>query len=315
MAPDRTAVAAVVAALLASLGQPVVARNQDQVMTTASFQSTVDLVTLDVHVMDRSGRQTAPLAPGDFVVLDNGAPQRISIFWPVDTMPLSVILLIDRSASMAGPKLERAVSAAAQFADTLDRDDHLEVIAFDLRAEWVHPFASDPSTVRAALATLRPGGTTSLFEALSVAVNDIARARRTRPREFRDVIVLLSDGEDTSSVVAFEDVLDLVRRSGVLVYAVALRSDGKDGWLGPTWPLMQLARDTGGRALGVPTLDALPALYREIASEIRHLYRIGYVPGHSRSDGAWRSVTVRVLNTDMQARTRAGYYAPRHNAR
>ena len=127
--------------------------------------------------------------------------------------------------------------------------------------------------------------------------------------ETREVIIVLSDGEDTASVVGFDEALPVLRRSGALVYALSLRADAKGVWLGATWPLLELARDTGGRTLSVPILDKLPALYEEIAAEVRHLYRIGYVSNDERRDGQWRQVAVRVLTRDARVRTRAGYYA------
>jgi hypothetical protein len=92
---------------------------------------------------------------------------------------------------------------------------------------------------------------------------------------------------------------------------VSLQVTDRGEWLGATWPMMQLARDTGARAMGVPRLDALPELYREINAEVRHLYRLAYVSNNSRRDGQWRTIFVQVPTRDARVRTRSGYYAPR----
>ena len=118
------------------------------------FQAGVDLVSLDVCARDAAGRFLTDLTADDFLVLENGKPQRISFVMPSGAVPLTAILLIDRSASMYGPKMGRAVEAAAQFARRLGPDDRLEIIAFNHRAERVHAFGDDPARAPAALASM-----------------------------------------------------------------------------------------------------------------------------------------------------------------
>ncbi len=284
------------------------------------FASGVDLVSLDVCVRDSTGRLLTGLTPDDFLVLENGTPQRISFVMPSGAVPLAAMLLIDVSGSMYGPKLERAIEAARQFAELLGPEDRLEIIAFNQRAERLHAFSDDRAHVPSALSssigtTLSSSrgttGSTALYDALLVGANELLRARGGTLPDTREVVIVLSDGEDTSSRMGFDEVLPALRRSGALMYSVSLRADDRGGWLGASWPLLQLARDTGARALGVPDLDALPALYAEIDAEVRHLYRIGYVSSDERRDGQWRDVSVRVLSRDAQVRTRAGYYPSR----
>jgi Ca-activated chloride channel family protein len=274
------------------------------------FKGGVDLVSLDVCVRDASGRFLTDLTSEDFLVLENGSPQRISFVMPSGTLPLRAVLLIDRSGSMHGPKLERAVEAAGLFARRLGPRDQLGIIAFNQQAARVHAFHTDPARVAAALASVTAMGSTSLYDALLVAANDITRARAGAPPKTREAVIVLSDGEDTASLVGFEEVLPVLRRSGALVYTVSLRESAKGEWLGASWPLLALARDTGARALGLPSLDALPALYAEIDAEVRHLYRIGFVSSDERHNGQWRNVAVRVLSRDARVQTRTGYYAP-----
>jgi Ca-activated chloride channel family protein len=273
-------------------------------------------VSLDLCVRDATGRFLADLTANDFLVLENGRPQRISFVMPSGAAPLTVILLIDRSASMSGPKLKRALEAAALFARSLGPDDRLEIITFNHRAERLHAFGDDPARVPAALASITATGSTSLYDALLVAANEMARARRGVLPETREAVIVLSDGEDTASRVGFEEVLPALRRSGALVYTLSLR-EGEDGErLGASWPLLALARDTGALALGVPRLDVLPALYAEIGAEVRHLYRIGYTSNDERRDGRWRTVSVRITTSaDARVRTRSGYYASRQPVR
>lgn len=302
-----------------SNGAPVVPGASQRRPSLPQFKSGVDLVPLDVCVRDANGQFVPNLSVEDFLVLENGKPQQVSFLVPSSAVPLNAVLLIDMSHSMYGPKLNRALQAARQFSTWLDSGDRLEIITFNHRAMRLHGFDDDPtqvpgtltSAMGAALASIGSTGSTALYDALLVATNDLVRARGGIVPETRDVIIVLSDGEDTSSRVGFEEVLPVVRRSGVLVYSVSLRASERGEWLGASWPMLQLARDTGARALGVPRLEALSELYREIDAELRHLYRLAYVSNDSRRDGQWRRIAVRVAARDARVTTRAGYYAPR----
>ena len=237
--------------------------------STPRFTTGIDLVSLDLCVRDASGRFVPDLSADDFVILENGKPQRVSFLVPSAAVPLTAVLLIDVSRSMYGPKLKRALEATRQFAELLGPNDRLDMIAFNHRATRIHAFSDDPAHVPTALSasigaifssTEVATGTTALYDALLVAANEVTRARNGALSETREVVVVLSDGEDTSSRVGFEEVLPVLRRSGALVYSVSLQANERGEWLGATWPMLALARDTGARAQGVPTLEALPDL-------------------------------------------------------
>jgi VWFA-related protein len=221
------------------------------------------------------------------------------------------VLLLDRSASMYGEKLDRARTAALEFARLLGPDDHLEIIAFNQRATVVQTQGGHASSWPLALTQFSASGSTALYDAMAVAAHQLSRARRNAEGYTRDLVIILSDGEDTASVVGFDEVLPLLRRSGALVYGLSLRADRAGETLGATWPLQQLARDTGAVAMGVPELDSLPRLYTQINEEVRQLYRLGYVSSDKRADGQWRELSVRVDVPEAKVRTRSGYYAAR----
>ena len=288
------------------------------------FKSGVDLVSLDVCVRDASGRFVPDLSLDDFLVLEDGKPQQVAFLLPSKAVPLTAVLLIDVSQSMWGAKLQRAREATSGFARLLDADDRVELIAFNHRATRIHAFDDEAAHVSEALsssidAILKSHESstlsTALYDALLVGANELGRRRGSLLPETREVIVALSDGEDNSSLVGFDEVLPVLRRSGALVYSVSLRANDRGDWLGATWPMSALARDTGARALGVPRLEALPDLYRDINAEVRHLYRLAYVSNDGRRDGRWRTISVRVPSRDVRVRTRAGYYAPRARPR
>lgn len=274
------------------------------------FKSGVDLVALDVCVKDRDGRFVESLMPEDFVVLEDDALQQVALFVPDGQVPLAVAVLVDRSSSMTGERLTRAKAAAAAFIRALRPDDLVEVLAFNERVHRAVALGRDHDAAESAVSALTADGSTGLFEAIAVALGDLTRARLPVD-EYRRTIVVLSDGEDTSSRLAFEDVLEDARKSGAIIYAVSLRTDMKDRWLAAPYHLSQLAYDTGGRPIAVRNLESLTSIYEEIAAELRHLYRLGYVPAQAVRDGRWHAISVRVRRPDARIRTRTGYYAPR----
>jgi Ca-activated chloride channel family protein len=277
----------------------------------AQFRSGVDLVSLDVCVRNRDGRLTAGLQPEDFLILDNDVSQQIVLFSAEGRTRLSVALLVDSSHSMAGPRLERAKAAAAEFIGTLRSDDLVEVISFNERANLRYQSGTNQQQAKLSLNEISAAGMTGLYEAALVALRRLEHTQRSRTVEYRNVIVLLTDGEDTSSRLHFDDVLEDMRRSGVLVYTISLRTDKRDRVVAPSWQLAQLANDTGGRAVAVRDLASLPQTYREIGAELLDLYRLAYVPSALVRDGSWRKVSIRVPGKDLVIRTRSGYYAPR----
>ena len=275
------------------------------------FKSSVALVPLDVCVRNRDGRPTTGLKPEDFLILENNVPQQIVLFSAEGRVPLAVALLVDNSSSMAGLRLERARVAAAEFIGILRSGDLVEVISFNERPNLRYPLGTDHEQAKRSLNEISAAGMARLYEAALVALRRLERAQRSRTVGYRNVMVLLSDGEDTASRLPFDDVLEDVRRSGVLVYTISLRTDEHDRVVAPRWQMAHLANDTGGRAVAVRALSGLTQIYQDIGVELLHLYRLGYVPSAPARDGSWRSVSVRVPTRNVVIQTRSGYYAPR----
>jgi Ca-activated chloride channel family protein len=130
----------------------------------------------------------------------------------------------------------------------------------------------------------------------------------------RQAIVLLSDGEDMTSIVEYADVLDLAKRSEIVVYPIAIvdkDAQKTDGWNEADFVLKSLARETGGRMFPVTDAKQLPAVYGQIADELANQYTLAYVSKNTKRDGAWRRITVQVTKSAMTARTKAGYFGPK----
>jgi len=277
------------------------------VLTQSQFTTSVDLVAMDVCATDRSGRP-AHIDPDALMVFDNGTRQQIALFSPGDRLPLAVTLLIDGSRSMNHGLLDQATAAATALIDQLPDDSLVEVMSFNDRAAVLYPMGADRHAAALTLSDLAPTGGTSLYEAVLVAIRRQQHAQRTRRGTYREVIVVLTDGEDTWRRVDFEVLLDDARRSSVLVYPVVLPPhDAPEG--GTPWQMMQLALDTGGKAVAARHASDLTSIYQQIAADIRNLYRVGYVPSPLVRDGAWHQVQVRATDDDVVVRTRSGYYA------
>jgi VWFA-related protein len=305
----RRATQAVVVAVLL-VGCPWPARAQTAASAPSSpprFSSRVDLVPLEICVKNRDGQPTPGLQPSDFMILEDDVLQRIAFFFPDQHVRLAVTLLVDASQSMKGERLERARTAAAGFIDVLRDGDLIEVMSFNERAALRYPLGPHRREAAAALDAIQAGGRTGLHEAVLAALGRFTRAGLSAD-DYRQVLVLLSDGEDTSSLPTFEDVLDEARRGHVMVYTVTLPGE-KGTATGPGWQMTRLARDTGGRTVAARSLHELVPLYQEIGTELIHLYRVGYVPATSRRAAGWRSIKVSVPGKDVIVRTRSGYYA------
>lgn len=295
----------------AQLADPVTAVEKTAVVHQPQFKGGIDLVALDVCVKNRNGNPTQGLKPEDFLILENEVPQRIALFSTAGRVPLAVALLVDNSRSMFGEPLERAKVAGARFIDILRPDDLVEVLSFNERANLRYQLGADRDRAKASLNDILAAGATRLYETVLVAARDLERAQRKRTTEYRSVIIVLSDGEDTHSRLTFDDVLEEVRRSGVLVYTISLRTKHRDETDAPRWQMNLLAYDTGGRAVAIQDLKGLTKTYEDIHTELINLYRIGYVPSNAVHDGSWRAISIRLPSATLVVRARSGYYAPR----
>jgi len=273
----------------------------------APFTAAVDMVAMDVCATDRSGRP-AEIKADDLTVFDNGIRQQVAVFSAGDQVPLAVTLLVDSSRSMYNGLLDQATAAATALIEQLPAAALVEVMSFNEHASILYPMGADHHQAVLALSDVTPKGATSLYEAVLVAIRGQQRAERTREETYREVIVVLTDGEDTRHWVEFDLLLDEARRSGILVYPVVLPPhDAPDS--GTPWEMMQLAIDTGGKSVLAHHPGDLTNIYQQIAADIRNLYRVGFVPSPLMRDGTWHQIQVRAGRDDVVVRSRSGYYA------
>ncbi len=276
------------------------------------FKVTVDLISLNVTVADARGHFITDLIQNNFAVYEDGVRQDISVFSRED-LPLRVMLLLDTSASME-QKLAFAQEAAVRFAQTLKEDDLGQVIEFGSKVTVLQRFTADPTALAKAIRVTQAGGTTALHNALYISLKDLSRRREDIRRQ---AIVVLSDGEDTSSLVTFEQVLELAKATDVTIYSISLRGDGArrdKGFSEAEHILKKLAEETGGRWFFPEQLAELEGVYESIARELKSQYNLGYLSSNTRRDGTWRRVVVQTDRPSLVVRAKLGYYAPRAGA-
>ena len=277
-----------------------------------SFRSAIDVVSMSVTVTDSSNRYITDLTEKDFEIFEDGVKQDMTLFNRTN-LPIALSLLIDTSSSMED-RMTTAQDAAIGFVRKLRGTDLGEVIGFDSRAEVLQKFTNNSAELEQAIRKTVAGGSTSLNNALYISLKGLKKIpTRTEDDVRRQAIVLLSDGEDTSSLVSFDDVLDLARRSETAIYTIGLMSDEPSqskGFREATYALRQLANDTGGRAFFPSDVKSLASVYGQIYDELSSQYTIGYSSKNQKRDGAWRRLVVRVNRPNVQARTKQGYFAP-----
>lgn len=275
------------------------------------FRGGIDVVSLNVTVTE-GDRLIPGLEQSMFGVYEDGVQQDISIF-SREAQPIALSLLIDTSTSMEH-KLPVAQEAAVGFAKRLTGSDAAQVIDFDSRVDILAPFTNDPVELEEAIRRTKVGGSTSLYNALYVALSELKRVRAASADQIRrQAIVILSDGEDTSSLIDYEDVLESSKRADVAVYAIGLRSKNDRpvrGFNEAEFVLRTLSQETGGRVFFVEDIAELPAVYQRIADELANQYTIAYTSKNQRRDGAWRAIVVKVDRPNTVARTKRGYFAP-----
>lgn len=275
-----------------------------------SFRAGVDVVSLNVTVTDAENRFVTDLERDDFAVYEDGVRQEIT-FFNRSQLPIALSLLIDTSASM-DERMGTAQGAAIGFAQRLRPEDLAEIIDFDSRVEILQAFTNDLDALGRAIRRTSAGGSTSLYNALYVSLKGLRTAPLQAAEVRRQAVVVLSDGEDTSSLIMFEEVLELAKRSETAIYTIGLRSgdDGRTGFSEADFVLRQLAHETGGRSFFPGDVADLPAMYEQISDELSSQYSLGYVSANPLRNGQWRRTVVRVSRERASARTKQGYYAP-----
>jgi VWFA-related protein len=293
-----------------------------------AFRSGVDLVQVDVSVM-RGHAPVAGLTPGNFLLSDNGVAQDVDSV-TLDRLPISVMLVLDTSGSVAGEELAHLIDAGRQLVRTLRPGDRAGLITFSEQVRVDVSLTSEVTSVGRALDGLRGSGATSMNDAIHMAMN-------LRPADTsRFVIIVFSDGADNLSWSSPVALVDEAKKAGVVIHAIELqgdesavppasadlRSEGfrsvravrptspavlSQGFVNGTPVLEALTLESGGRAWSAKSSRDLKALFTQALEEMRARYLLTYTPKGVPQDG-WHTLKVSLKNARGDVTARPGYF-------
>jgi Ca-activated chloride channel family protein len=300
-----------------------------------------DEVLLNVTIADPYGRQATDLGREEFIVAEDGKRQDIASFL-ISSVPVNVVLMLDASGSIVS-EINSLRDAAMQFVGQLGPEDKLSVVEFHTKVELIQDWTSKADEVRHALAwRFKPGmvmtrdghfeqGSTSLYDAIYATAED-----QLSKVQGRKAVIILTDGDDTSSKVTYEQALASIVRSGAIVYVVSKarafiteinsQYGGKLGRIFGTAngaqsyvarleraekAMTDLSNRTGGKIFSPLKDDEMKNIYGQVARELKNQYIITYVSKNEARDGGLRHVKVYLTRSGYTARTRESYYAPK----
>lgn len=221
-----------IAVALLACSSLVASGDQDQ--GGFKFKSGVELINVTATVTDRSGRFYGSLRKEDFLVYEDNQPVDVTHF-SADRTPVSLGIVVDTSGSMAGEKWSSAVSSIDRFFRTLsDELNEFFLYRFSGNADLVADWTSDRDRLALAISRVHPNGGTAMYDAVAEAV-PMAQSGQNRKK----AVVIISDGNDTSSRVGVSEVKQVVRETEVLVYAVGIDGQGTPTFQRPRPPVNQ----------------------------------------------------------------------------
>ena len=275
-----------------------------------TFRAAVDLVHFPVTVIDKQGKPITGLTADDFQIVENGKKQAVKYCAAgnlEDAPPMHLGLLLDTSGSMADD-IKDARTAAVKFVNALDHAQDVTLVDFDTQVRVARFGLDDYERLVERIRARKPDGWTALYDAIGVYLNG------AQNQEGQKVLVLYTDGGDTTSALTFHDMLDLLKASDVTVYAIGyMEHQGSNSRLQQRNELERVAAATGGQAYFPGVAKDLDGVFEKIRAELSARYSLGYLSSDLRTDGAWRGVEIKLLRPDLKGvrlRTRSGYFAP-----
>jgi VWFA-related protein len=305
----------------------------------ATFETTANLVNVDVAVLDQRGNFIPNIPAGNFLVLEDNVPQKIIKMGPSEA-PMTVCMVIEFSnlyQQYWSESWYQTLTAAYGFLETLRPEDYVAVVAYDLRPEVLSDFSQDKRKAHEAMQRLRIAAysESNLYDALTDTID------RMKEIEGRKAIVLIASGIDTFSKLTFDKTRNLVQTGGTAVYAVGLMQALREwydarGAMGPIARLDFLqadnqmrtfAKESGGMSFFPRFYGEFPSIFQQISSSLRNQYSVAYNPTNQARDGKFRKIQVKLVdpqtnkelritdqkgkNVKYQVLAKAGYTAPR----
>jgi Ca-activated chloride channel family protein len=275
----------------------------------STYRVNVRLVNVFTTVTDSRGAPVANLTKDDFQLLEDGIPQTIKVFEKESAIPLSIALAIDTSPStLRDFKLE--TSSARRFVHSILRnEDRLSVFQVTENIDQLTHFTSDLKAIERGIDDLRTGPGTSIYDAIFLCSESLL------DREGRKVLVLITDGGDTTSKADYNGALRRAQQAEAIVYSIIVVPVEADAGrnLGGEHALIQISKDTGGKYYYAEGQQQLDEAFRKISDELRTQYLLAFYPTRKISDSPFRRIKVELSKKDpegrdYQVRHRAGYY-------
>ncbi|HWC00467.1 MAG TPA: VWA domain-containing protein [Bryobacteraceae bacterium] len=270
------------------------------------FRSDSRLVVLNVSILDPEGKIVSGVRQSDVTVYEDGVKQNIKIFRQED-VPVSLGLIIDNSASMAN-KRDRVNSAALAMVKASNPRDEVFLIHFDTAAFLSTDFTSNIQQLEKGLQGADAKGETAMRDALLLSMEHL----RHSGKKDKKVLLVVTDGEDNSSIETLSHLVQAAHQSDVIIYGIGLLGTEKpESAERAKKEITVLTQNTGGRSWFPNDVADILRITPEIAHEVRNQYIVGYTSTNEAADGSFRKVRVDVHQPDVTVRTRSGYYAPR----
>jgi len=286
---------------VALLAGPLVLARQDPQQPI--FKSNVRTVPIYATVVDPSGRLVPDLEQADFTILDNGKPAEVSLF-SNESQPFTAVVMLDTSASMTA-NLKLLNRAAEQFLLRLLPVDRAQVGAFNDKIQLSGTFTNNRDELISALDDLYFGNPTRLNDGIAAGLDALQGI------DGRRVVLVFTDGEDTSSRIGFKTVLERARDEEVMVYSIGLESEYFNGMRvvksRPSRDLRKISDETGGGYFELLKSAELAPTFSRVAQELRSQYLIGFAP--AALDGKVHKLDVKVTRPGMTVRARRSYLA------
>jgi Ca-activated chloride channel family protein len=286
--------------------QQLPARISDQ-----TYRIQVDLINVFCSVWNEDTKSYLTSLPEEsFLLYEDGVRQKITNFARETNLPLTIVLLVDTSQSVA-PKLKFEQDAAINFFYTVLKErDRAMLVAFDSSVTMLQDFTGEANKLAKQIRTMEAAGNTALFDAI-VRTCDEKLIRETG----RKAIVILSDGNDSASMESYDRARQMAMDANAAIFSISISHGGlfgvgNDNRAGDK-VLKDLAADTGGKALFPFLVEDLDSAFREISDELRSQYNLGYSSTNSLHDGSYRKIEVRTTARNVKLNYRKGYFAPK----
>jgi Ca-activated chloride channel family protein len=287
------------------------ARSSQADESAATFKVNVKLVNVFTTVTDESGAPVSGLSKNDFRVFEDGVEQNVAVFDRESELPLSVVLAVDASLSTR-KDLPLELESAKRFAHAILRPvDAISIYQFSQFVSEIIPFTRDLHVVDRGISRIHAQSSTALYDAIYLG------ARALIPRDGRKVLVVITDGGDTSSKINYSEAVRAAQTAEAIVYSIIMvpieASAGRD--IGGEHALIQISHDTGGKHYYASNLNSLDQAFKQISEELRTQYLIGYYPAR-RLGGDYRKIKVivepqaaeKISAAGLRVRHRTGYY-------